>query len=402
MLDRSIFLAEARRAPFGGRLQPGQEQGLRAILDAWERRMPNGDPRWLAYMLATAYHETAFTMQPIREFGRGRGRRYGSPDPQTGQTYYGRGYVQLTWKNNYARATQLFSHDFVNQPDLALDPGLAAAIMFSGMSSGWFTGKKLGDYFSPGAEDWFNARRIVNGVDRADQIAAYGRQFLAAIRAASQATAGAGLAGTGSVSAGMLFRGGPQGAAVLALQEALAQKGYPPGPLDGEFGPLTEQALLAFQKDTGLATTGVFDAAQWPALTAAAPRSLPVERITATQQTLRELGSVTIGETDRSKRVAIGSGLLAALGLGESQMEVLPGVLAKLPELLGTSPGAATSPAVIDPLIRLALGVISPGGAGIWLGLAGAAAYLWRSADNVAERRVDDHRTGANIKDLHR
>jgi putative chitinase len=402
MLDRSIFLAEARRAPFNGRLQPGQEQGLRAILDAWERRMPNGDPRWLAYMLATAYHETAFTMQPIREFGRGRGRRYGTPDPQTSQTYYGRGYVQLTWKDNYAKATQLFGRDFVNQPDLALDSGLAAAIMFSGMSGGWFTGKKLGDYFSPGVEDWFNARRIVNGTDRADQIATYGRRFLAAIHAASQAMAHSGAGGTGPVSAGALFRGGPQGAAVLALQEALGQKGYPPGPLDGEFGPLTEQALLAFQKDSGLLPTGVFDAAQWPVLTAAAPRSLPVERVTANQQTLRELGSVTIGETDRSKRVAIGTGLLAALGLGDSQTQVLPTLATRLTDLFGGGAGASTGPAFVEPLARLALGVISPGSPGIWLGLAGAAAYLWRSANNVAERRVEDHRSGANIRDLHR
>ena len=45
---------------------------MSTILNEWEENLPNADDRWLAYMLATAFHETARTMQPIREFGAGR------------------------------------------------------------------------------------------------------------------------------------------------------------------------------------------------------------------------------------------------------------------------------------------------------------------------------------------
>lgn len=85
-------------------------------------------------------------MQPIREYGRGRGRAYGARDRQTGHAYFGRGYVQLTWKANYALAGGKLGLDLVANPDLALDPGAAARILFLGMAEGWFTGKRLADY----------------------------------------------------------------------------------------------------------------------------------------------------------------------------------------------------------------------------------------------------------------
>jgi peptidoglycan hydrolase-like protein with peptidoglycan-binding domain len=399
MFDRPIIRNEVRSALFGGRMSPSQEAGLDAILNEWEQRRPSADLRWLAYMLATAFHETARTMQPIREFGKGRGRRYGVPDPATGETYYGRGYVQLTWKSNYDKSTRRFGQDFVNNPDLALSPPLAAAIMFGGMTDGWFTGKKLGDYFSPGREDWRNARRIINGLDHADTIAGYGRQFMNALAAGAQ---GGSVIGTATTmpppSVAAMMRGSPKSDAVLALQTALGEKGYMPGPLDGEFGPLTEQALLAFQKDNGLVPTGVFEPAQWLDLARAPARALPAERVQATQETLRELGSTTIAQTDRAKRAAIGAGVLSALGLGDSQTNMLGGLFERLQAGLGAAPGAP--PGLLETLVKLGIGVASPGGPALWLGLAGLATYLWRSANAVAEQRVDDHRTAANVRDL--
>jgi len=52
---------------------------------------------------------------------------------------------------------------------------------FEGMIRGSFTGKKLETYFSPAADDWVNARRIINGLDKANAIAAYGKSYYAAI-----------------------------------------------------------------------------------------------------------------------------------------------------------------------------------------------------------------------------
>ncbi|RYZ38611.1 MAG: hypothetical protein EOP49_30890, partial [Sphingobacteriales bacterium] len=140
-----------------------------------------GDDRHLAYMFATAFHETDTTMQPIEEYGKGKGRPYGKPDPATGQTYYGRGFVQLTWKENYIRFGHLLNIDLVKHTEYALEPAISTDIMFLGMSKGLFTGKKLSDYFNPQKQDWVNARRIINGTDRAQLIAGYALKFYEAI-----------------------------------------------------------------------------------------------------------------------------------------------------------------------------------------------------------------------------
>ena len=181
MIDRDKFFRHVRVRPFGGSLAQGQVDGLAAILDSWEARPEFTDRRWLAYMLATAKHETAHTMKPIEEYGHGVGRDYGRPDPQTGKAYYGRGYVQLTWKQNYAKMAALTGVDLVNHPELALEPKLAALIMFEGMKGGLFTGVGLGRYFNAMVDDPVNARRIINGTDRADEIAAIHAAFLKAL-----------------------------------------------------------------------------------------------------------------------------------------------------------------------------------------------------------------------------
>ena len=134
----------------------------------------------MAYVLATTYHETAHTMKPVREYG---GEAYLKK-----KKYYphvGMGYVQLTWENNYERAarelcqkaSELMCVDFVNNPKLLLKPEYAALILIIGMLEGWFTGKKLSDYITLQKSDFRNARRIVNGMDKADLIAGYARDY---------------------------------------------------------------------------------------------------------------------------------------------------------------------------------------------------------------------------------
>jgi hypothetical protein len=179
MIDRDSFFAHVRANPFGGTMRQGQVDGCNAILDAWESRPDFIDPRWLAYMLATAKWETAHTMQPIEEYGKGRGRPYGVA--VDGHVYHGRGYVQLTWATNYARMAALTGVDLVGCPELALEPRLAALIMFEGMRGGLFTGVGLPRYFGTTVDDPVNARRIVNGTDRAEEIAAIHAGFLGAL-----------------------------------------------------------------------------------------------------------------------------------------------------------------------------------------------------------------------------
>lgn len=179
MINRESFF-ERTRAFFGGSLSQSQVDGLTTILDHWESST-YGDTRWLAYMLATTKWETANTMQAIAEYGHGAGQPYGKPDPDTGQCYYGRGLVQLTWRTNYEKFGARLGIDLVNQPDLALDIRNAVNIMFDGMVNGLFTGVGLPRYFHDTAEDWINARRIINGTDHANEISAIGHAFMAAL-----------------------------------------------------------------------------------------------------------------------------------------------------------------------------------------------------------------------------
>ena len=184
MIDRKVFYDEVRRTLFGGKMRAEQVEGTEDLLDTWGQDYPSVLRNQLAYILATAKHETAHTMLPIREFGKGRGRKYGRPVGPFDHVYYGRGYVQLTWLENYKRAGDEIGVDLVAEPDLALDPEIAAEIIFAGMLKGWFTGRKLEDYVTLNKSDFRNARRIVNGMDRATKIANEARKFDSALQKA--------------------------------------------------------------------------------------------------------------------------------------------------------------------------------------------------------------------------
>ncbi len=188
MINRTFFFDYAKQRLFGGSLKQSQVDGINAILDVWEKNYSDKDDRWLAYMLATAHHETDRRMQPIEEYGKGKGRAYGSrlkmnrtPYNDVNGIFYGRGFVQLTWYENYDKAGKKLGIDLLNDPSKALDLSVAAQIMFLGMMEGWFTGKKLSDYFNSNTEDWVNARRIINGTDKANLISSYGRNYYACI-----------------------------------------------------------------------------------------------------------------------------------------------------------------------------------------------------------------------------
>lgn len=194
MIDRRKFFAEIRRAPFGGSLLPETVRGIDAILDEWERRKLT-DKRWLAYMLATVRRECGIRMLPVREgfgdddaesrrFVKRQGYKYA--EPVNGHVYYGRGLVQLTWDFNYRKMGELLKLDLLNNPDLALNSAIASKIMFEGMIRGSFTGRSLALYFNDETTDWRNARKIVNGLDYADEVATTAKAFYAALKAAGE------------------------------------------------------------------------------------------------------------------------------------------------------------------------------------------------------------------------
>jgi hypothetical protein len=182
-MNLPAFFDSVRASIFNGSLSRKQVEGCEILLAAMQARGWT-DQRWFAYVLATTFHETAATMQPIAEFGKGRGKPYGKPDPVTGQTYYGRGYVQMTWKENYARMDDRLGLPLVTDPDIALEELPASRIICEGMEHGLFTGVGLPRYFGPGVNEPVNARKIVNKLDRAALIAGYHARFLEAIEAA--------------------------------------------------------------------------------------------------------------------------------------------------------------------------------------------------------------------------
>jgi hypothetical protein len=184
--DRKYLFDTIRKPLFKGKLSVKQVEGICAIVDAFEVS-GHGKANWLAYMLATAYHECARTMQPITEYGsvsyfkKYDGRAdLGNTVPGDGYRFRGRGYVQLTGRRNYRKAGEVLNLDMLANPELALKPAIAASIMIRGMVEGWFTGKRLSDYLN-GTVDWYNARRIVNGIDRAADIAGYAKLFVAGL-----------------------------------------------------------------------------------------------------------------------------------------------------------------------------------------------------------------------------
>jgi hypothetical protein len=206
--DRRTFFERVRKCPFGGHLKGAGVEGIEAILNGWEslaetaRNQAGGDDA-LAYVLATAFHETAATMRPVREtlaptdieavrrldkaFAAGRLASVKTPywrlDGE-GKTWLGRGFVQLTHKRNYQAMAALTGIDLVADPGRAMEMQVAVDVLIGGMRAGSFTGRRLGDYFTAGKTDWVGARKIINGTDRAALVAGYARAFRAAVTAA--------------------------------------------------------------------------------------------------------------------------------------------------------------------------------------------------------------------------
>jgi len=178
---------------FDSSLDQSQVDGIEFLLTSFENEPLWKDVRHIAYALATIYHETAASMQPVEE-----GYYLGSPtrvkDFQKTLRYYphfGRGYVQLTWERNYVKAGKALGVDFLKNPKLVMRPDYSFQILTRGMFEGWFTGKKLSTYIHGTVCDYVNARKIINGTDKAGLIAGYARLFEKLLRDSGSSTTAA-------------------------------------------------------------------------------------------------------------------------------------------------------------------------------------------------------------------
>ena len=188
------FFDSIRRPLFRGRLKQSQVDGLAHIV---EYGLTHGYSRFqLAYILATAHHETGRRMQPIREgfckTDRGSRRavanlhskgiirtNYALPDGPYGHSYYGRGLVQITWLKNYAKMGKVIGVDLVKDPDKTLEWDVALPLLFIGHVRGLYTGKKL-----PRTGEFTAAlRAIINGDVKRNgaKVAQYAKHYYAAL-----------------------------------------------------------------------------------------------------------------------------------------------------------------------------------------------------------------------------
>lgn len=186
-----------------GKLTQGQVDGMEGLLSAWEGLCPEFHMGELAYNLGTARHETANTMQPIKEYGDDNyffkmydingdrphvAQQLGNDMPGDGVKYPGRGHVQCTGKSNYRRAQNELINRFgipnqlVENPDEMLDLLPSSICLFIGNHDGWWTGRRLPNYAGYGHWDMKEARTVVNGHDKWQTIGGYAEQFLEALR----------------------------------------------------------------------------------------------------------------------------------------------------------------------------------------------------------------------------
>lgn len=175
-MNRKIFFDEYRKTLDPDKSISSKEvKDIDLFLSFYERdKVMYTLPQW-AYVFATVYHETGATFHPVREAPRAsedwrkRNFKY--------YPYYGRGYVQITWKSNYAAYSKKLNLDILERPDLAMIPEASWFILVDGFEKGIFTGKKISDYINDQKKDYKNARRCINGTDRMELIANYAEEF---------------------------------------------------------------------------------------------------------------------------------------------------------------------------------------------------------------------------------
>lgn len=364
------FFDEVRTSLFGGKLTEEQVTGINAIFAAWGL-WGTGDRRHLAYIFATAYHETGRRMVPVREgqgrrklwsdqqarravtvlFEKGRiSRDYGKPNAK-GLSFYGRGMVQITHEENYARMGKIIGMDLAANPDKALDLDVSARILVEGCLDavsvkGDFTAYSLEDFIHDDKCDYRSARKVINGMDKADAIAGYAQKFEAALEAAGSThdvfRAGAKVEGPRSI----VPVDGTYSKALQDIQTKLKALGYADvGKTDGKWGSKTRGAVLAFRADNAMELLPIIDEAFLAAVNMATPRAVSEERATAKPAEVKK-EVPAVAQVSLFQKIAAFLGL-TSLASGTLSIDELTGLKEKLTALKGLFDVLPSSPTLL-------------------------------------------------------
>lgn len=155
-----------------GPLGRTEQRTIRLIVQSFDY-FGDGDPRKLAYILATVDAECSFISKKEHPTSYNVRQEYWQTN------YMGRGLIQVTKKSNYQKISDLLGVDFVTYPEKALELPYAVRILVQGMMIGLFSRRKLGDYINNQQTDFYRARQVVNGLDKAAIIAGNAAEILA-------------------------------------------------------------------------------------------------------------------------------------------------------------------------------------------------------------------------------
>lgn len=339
-------------------------ENLNYSADGLIRTWPKHFNRANAYLYAHNPQKIAnYIYEPPRHTDLGN-----HPNSDDGWNFRGRGLPQTTGREGYARLSQRMGIDLTEQPDLVNNPQYA-------LECG------VADFINCGClpfaerDDVLGVTHHLNGgTIGLEQRKSWLRKWKLALHVGEAAP----------VNDGTL-RYGASGFEVVGLQNRLTELGYPIGAADGEFGPTTRKALLGFQADNGLPTTGILDQATKDAMISAPKAPLAEERVTATADDLREDGSTTILSADRIKTVGKVAGGSAVLAGGDKA-----GVLDSIKEWAGQYYDAKPILDSLKPLLQWSE-------SHMWIILLVGGALVWYFGADVIKSRLADHREGKNL-----
>ena len=272
----------------------------------------------------------AYAGKPAQILARAYASRMGNGGELTrdGWTYRGRGMIQLTGRENYARRSAIAGIDLVKDPGKAADCFVSLKIA-------------LQEWIDLGLNEWADhgataaavlaCSRGINCGSPTSGITPNGldqrRDWFAKIW---KAIGGGAPAAVDPAADGVLEEG-ERGAAVLDLQKKLIALGYKPGIADGIYGEHTAAAVMVFQQREGLGLGGAPGKWQIGAYDDALAKAKPFDagaRGEITAQGLLSSGDEHTARTSFGKRIAGYAAGLTAVGQGVSMIQVddLPNV----------------------------------------------------------------------------